>query len=375
MIPKINAKYSLMNTIKGIVYALIGKQKYGLHEENNTYCVNHARTGLRMALSALQLPANSKIGVGMYNCYTVMNAIKIAGYQPVFIDVTTDFVLDLKDLESKKNQLSALIVTHLFGIPNDMTQIAAICTGMPIIEDCAHAFLSKDSQQQALGTKGDFAIYSIGQGKFPSIGDGGLLQVNNQSYLPYIEQEYTNLFSYSKIKDALSCVAAFSKSILHKPLIYRFILPIKKRSQDKKLSTTTYGHVEKKMATSVYKRYREEQPYYLTYLQQQQNNTREILQHVQHIADCYIPFMDTNNYNCFMLPIVANNRDAIIQKFAKQGVEIAPHFAKCIEWGMLFGYEQGNCEQAENLAKKMLVIPVHYNLSKQQLHTISKALQ
>ena len=76
-----------------------------------------------------------------------------------------------------------------------------------------------------------------------------------------------------------------------------------------------------------------------------------------------------------MLPIVSENRNTIIKKCERKGIEIVPHFSKCIQWGKLFGYTLGDCTNAEKLAQHMLVIPVHYNLSKQQLHTISKALQ
>lgn len=367
MIPKINAHWSFANVFRAIKH-LVNRQP--IEPKGDSLFVNHARTGLRMALSALQLPANSKVGVGMYNCYTVMNAIKIAGYIPVFIDVTNDFRLDSRDLTKKKKDISALIVTHLFGIPNNMDEISYICQNIPIIEDCAHAFLSKDSQGRLLGHRGDFAIFSIGQGKFPSIGDGGILQINNKRFEPFVTEDYRQLKKSTLSKEIFALLVSLGKSLLHNPFIYPLIVSIKKRQQTRQLSESTYGHCEGQMARYVLAQYEREQPNFEAYRLKQQEHTRLVLAKLKTVQNISIPTIDTYNNNCFMLPIVCENRDLFISKFAASGVEVAPHFAKSIEWGSLFGYKKGECPNAEQLAKKMVVIPVHYRLKNKYLKSI-----
>ncbi|MFA6808864.1 MAG: DegT/DnrJ/EryC1/StrS family aminotransferase [Eubacteriales bacterium] len=372
MIPKINVHFSLYTAGKAFIEVL--QRKPTPTPQENFFFINHARTGLRIALTALQLPPNSKIGVGMYNCYTVMNAIKKAGYIPVFIDVTNDFLLDIQDLKKKNKDISALIVTHLFGIPNNMDEITYICQNIPIIEDCAHAYLSKDSSGVLVGMRGDCSVYSIGQGKFPSIGDGGILQVNNAKLLPIVEQEYSKLANSTLKQEIMAIAQSVVKSVLHKPFIYRFVLPLKRKSQEKKMSENTYGHTEKHIYSYVLSLYKKEKPRVTTYLKKQQNNVRRLLPILENIKDVYVPCIDTDNNNCFMLPFVCEDRISLIRNCEKNGIEIAPHFSKCIEWGHLFGYTLGDCPNAEKLAQQMLVIPCSYNLSKSQVKKIVNVL-
>ena len=51
-----------------------------------------------------------------------------------------DLRIDKGDLKRKSSQLSALIVTHLFGIVNDVCAIKKEFPQLVIIEDCAHAY-------------------------------------------------------------------------------------------------------------------------------------------------------------------------------------------------------------------------------------------
>ena len=135
----------------------------------NEFLLNHARSGILLALQALKLAPQSKVGVMAYNCHTVFNAVAQADCIPVFLDVTDGMTIDVEDLNKKVSGLSALVVTHLFGIQNDVALIRTKYPHLPIIEDCAHAYGITDIQ-------GDFAVFSIGQGKLPSLGDGGILQ-------------------------------------------------------------------------------------------------------------------------------------------------------------------------------------------------------
>lgn len=64
-----------------------------------------------------------------------------------------------------------IFVNHEFGYPY-MKLESLKDYGLPIIEDCAHAFVSKDAESK-IGTVGDFVIYSLP--KFFSMQIGGIL--------------------------------------------------------------------------------------------------------------------------------------------------------------------------------------------------------
>lgn len=69
----------------------------------------------------------------------------------------------------------AIVVTHLFGNPCDMTGIMAVAAKhkIPVIEDCSQAFLAK-WDGKFIGTFGAIGCFSLQQGKHITCGEGGL---------------------------------------------------------------------------------------------------------------------------------------------------------------------------------------------------------
>ncbi|GAA1408462.1 aminotransferase class I/II-fold pyridoxal phosphate-dependent enzyme [Catellatospora sp. NPDC049111] len=69
----------------------------------------------------------------------------------------------------------AVIVTHMWGNPCAMTDIAAYCEsrGLLLFEDCSHAHFASWNGQR-IGTFGDMAVFSTNQ-KAITTGEGGLL--------------------------------------------------------------------------------------------------------------------------------------------------------------------------------------------------------
>ena len=70
----------------------------------------------------------------------------------------------------------AIVATHLFGHPCDMQPVMDLAArhGLPVIEDCAQAFLATD-RGRPVGTIGDIGIFSLQQGKHATCGEGGLV--------------------------------------------------------------------------------------------------------------------------------------------------------------------------------------------------------
>ena len=83
--------------------------------QEGEYLLNHARTGIVLALKAT-LPNGGRVGVVAYNCHTVANAVDNAGCTPIFLDVTEELKIDLN---SVPDDLDAIVVTNLFGIRNE----------------------------------------------------------------------------------------------------------------------------------------------------------------------------------------------------------------------------------------------------------------
>ena len=93
---------------------------------------NTGRTSLYAILKAMELPAGAKIGVPLFCCSVVFNAICQAGLSPCFIDSNMeDCNLSVDDLRKKRPDLAAVVAVHMFGKPCDMDAILDVAGNYP----------------------------------------------------------------------------------------------------------------------------------------------------------------------------------------------------------------------------------------------------
>jgi len=116
---------------------------------------------------------------------TDMGALTPILYQgaiPVFADVdpTTCNVTAQTIAARLSPKTKAIIVTHLFGNPCNMTEIMNLASSrsIPIIEDAAQALLA-EHRGHVVGTIGAIGCFSLQQGKHITTGEGGLVVTND----------------------------------------------------------------------------------------------------------------------------------------------------------------------------------------------------
>ena len=312
------------------------------------FLLNHARCGIMLALKALNLPAGSSVGVMAYNCHTVFNAIAQAGFSPSFIDVTHRLVLDLEDLRRKRSSIKALIVTHLFGFVNDIASIRQEFPDLPIIEDGAHATgLDKYS--------GDFTVFSIGQGKLPSLGDGGILHVNNKAFLEKTKQLIKSLPDYSFAGEFRLFGALLFKSLLYQPWIYPWLTQPLKRNR--KPSSGIETIFPRKMSAGVRALYQAELKTLPETIRQRRQNATKMGVFLEKIPGVKEVF--TGSINGFMVVVWCEDLASVRDDLRKQGIEAETHFSNCLHWAQSFGYTEGLCPNTEIILGHLLMVPTY----------------
>jgi perosamine synthetase len=119
---------------------------------------------------------------------TDMGALTPILYQggiPVFAEVDpVTLNLTAKTIEAALSpRTKAIVVTHLFGNPCDMNEIMELARSrnIPVIEDCAQAFLAR-SGNQYVGTFGAIGCFSTQQGKHMTTGEGGFVVSNDDAF-------------------------------------------------------------------------------------------------------------------------------------------------------------------------------------------------
>ena len=311
--------------------------------KENEYLLNHARSGIILALRS-SLPNGGRVGVMAYNCDTVANAILNANCEPIFVDVTEDLHIDVDSLKDKS--LDAVVVSNLFGIHNDINKISALYPNLIIIVDNAHGY--------GLPIEGDFTVYSIDQGKFPSIGRGGILHVNNVEYKDKIQELYDNVSSYSFLQQIILFCKMIVNALLHLPLVYG-IVTIKLKS-NRKVRNSKEEVVIKRMPNGISKIYNKVMPKINALIEQRKSNAEQISLSVKN------EFNDVSllcGMNAFMLVAKLNEPNKLKERLADNGIESATHFSNAIVWAKQFGYADGSCPTAERLTKELLMIPTY----------------
>jgi perosamine synthetase len=118
---------------------------------------------------------------------TDMGALTPILYQtaiPVFADVDPrTWNVTAESIEKCiSDRTKAIIVTHLFGNPCEMTEIMALANarGIPVIEDSAQGFLASHNGQ-SVGSIGNIGCFSLQQSKHITTGEGGIVTTNDDA--------------------------------------------------------------------------------------------------------------------------------------------------------------------------------------------------
>lgn len=135
-----------------------------------------------------------KIGVQVYTCRSVLQAIVRTGNEALFHDINTDYFSSNPEAIQFK-ELDVLILTHLFGIPNPYYEtIISHCrrNNVIVLEDLA---MSRDIKVDGIpvGSMSDAQSYSFGFDKPVSCYKGGKLIINNEEIDIIARSDYESL--------------------------------------------------------------------------------------------------------------------------------------------------------------------------------------
>ncbi|ARD48304.1 DegT/DnrJ/EryC1/StrS aminotransferase family protein [Sporosarcina sp. P33] len=149
------------------------------------YCAafNSCGSSIYVALKSIGVQPGDKVLCNAFTLAPVPGAIKNAEAQPVFVEITKDYVTDLDDLEQKAKDSGAkyFLLSHMRGHIADMDRVVEICERhhITLIEDCAHTMGAKWNGRHT-GTFGAAGCFSTQTYKHLNSGEGGLLVTDDE---------------------------------------------------------------------------------------------------------------------------------------------------------------------------------------------------
>jgi dTDP-4-amino-4,6-dideoxygalactose transaminase len=120
-----------------------------------------ARNAVWDAVRLLGL-AGKPVLMPAYHHGVELETLLAAGVQPIFYRVDAQMRCDWDHARSQAANAAALYVIHYAGFPQDMAAARQLANqlGVPLIEDCALALLSRDGEKP-LGSSGDVSVFCL----------------------------------------------------------------------------------------------------------------------------------------------------------------------------------------------------------------------
>ena len=315
-------------------------------------CAN-GTDALQIALMALDLPSGCEIIVPTFNYVAAVEVIALLGFKPVFVDAhPTYFNMDVSQIEKLITpQTKAIIPVHLFGQSVDMDGVMEIAQKhhLYVIEDNAQAigatYTSESGTSKKTGTIGHIGTTSF----FPSknlgcMGDGGAVFTNDDELAIKLRQianhgqrtkyHFDRVGLNSRL-DTLQA-AVLNIKLQHLPAY------IEARQKAAEAYSSRLSSVEA-----------------LQPPQRNESSTHVFHQYTLQLAN-------------------ASVRDAMKEALKAEGIPSMIYYPKPLHLHRAYqylGYQTGDFPVAEALSQKVLSLPMHTELTSDQLDYICEKVR
>lgn len=307
--------------------------------------LNSGTDAIFLALKALGVGPGDEVITVPNSFVATAGAIVAAGAKPVFVDVASDYNMDVTLIEGAiTSHTRALLPVHLTGNPADMTSIMKIAEKhkLFVIEDAAQA-VTASVDGKRVGSFGDAGCFSLHPLKNLNVsGDGGALTTISADLHEKVRmlrnhglknRDEIEFFGYNSRLDTLQAMVAI--------------------------------HVMKKVDAVTEAR---------------QRNAAIYDQEFASMGEAVVlPPRRANVTQVFHTYIVrAKERAALIEHLAGKGIETKIHYPipihlqkPCRE----LGYKKGDFPECERQSEEILSLPVHQHLEEKQIYHVAESVK
>jgi len=314
-------------------------------------CAN-GTDALQIALMALELKPGDEVITPDFTFISTVEVIKLLGLKPVLVDVDeTTFNISIEGIkQAMTDKTRAIVPVHLFGQCANMDEIMKLASEnqVYVIEDVAQALGSdyyKEDKTVKAGTIGDIGCTSF----FPSknlgcYGDGGALFTDNEELAGKIKA-IANHGSHKKYyHDRVGVNSRLDT-------LQAAILDVKLKYLDQ------YNHARQEAAS-----YYDKELLGVEYLRIPERNV--FSSHIFH------------QYTLILSEEI--NREAFKEYLKEKGVPSMVYYPVPIHLQGAFkefGYSKGDFPVSEKLAESVLSLPMHTELTDEQLEKITETIK
>lgn len=321
--------------------------------------LNSATAALHLALMVFGFPEGKKVLVPSLTFSATASAILYNRLIPVFVDSDPKTLgMDLEDMKRKYDKdVVAVMPVHYAGHPVPMDELMpwAREKGLKVIEDCAHTAGAK-YKGKTLGTWGDIGCYSFEEKKLMTTGDGGMIVSNNSELLKDVKAYRWVGIDKDNWKTAQTYTDS-NKDAMH--WFYEINLLGYKYNMNDLAAAIGLAQLEKLPAMN--------------------KRRSEIIQmYIEGLKDIdgvepLLPF-EPQSYVYQMFGIRAEKRDELMLHLKAKGIATGCHYTP-LSIQPLFKPLGHNCSFIESEANKFITLPLHADLTNEEVNYVIKAIK
>ena len=361
----------------------------------HVFVFNSGRIGFLAILRALGLKRDDEVLIQGFTCNAVVNPILWSGLKPVFVDIDKQTLnFNFEELEKKiTNKTQVILLQHTFGLPADIDRISAICRehNITLLEDCAHS-LGAEHNGKKIGSFGKASFFSFGRDKVISSVYGGFVATNDNELAEKIKTIQENFDYPSRLWIFQQLLHPVLNELLIKPfygffglgrwilLLFQKTHILSKAVSKKEKVGERAGYLFKKM------------PNGLAILALNQfKKLDKIIKHQkdivflykQGLADMDLDFsLDKQGRIYVRYPILVKKGETndILKQARKQKIFLNDGWRKAVVVPLdtdqrKMGYRKGTCPVAEDIANRIINLPTHIGITKENAEKIVNFLK
>ena len=157
-------------------FSSFNKRKYGI-------AVSSGTAALEVAIKSLNLKKGTEVIIPSFSIISTALCVVKCGLKPILIDCNIEtWNVDAEKVINKiSNKTSAIIITHIYGLPVNLSKIIqkAKQKNIKIIEDAAEV-IGLTYKNKICGSFGDLSTFSFYANKHITTGEGGMIVTNDK---------------------------------------------------------------------------------------------------------------------------------------------------------------------------------------------------
>jgi dTDP-4-amino-4,6-dideoxygalactose transaminase len=320
--------------------AELSKTKYAIGCASGT-------DALLLALRALDIGRGDEVITTPFTFFATAGTIHNVGATPVFVDIEPQSFNIAPDAIAAaiSSKTKAIIPVDLFGQMAAIEKVAAVATGIPIIEDAAQSIGARRQVGGSWRMAGEVATMGT-LSFFPSknlggYGDGGMIVTQDQALATRLRRLR---------------VHGGAKQYFHDEVGY-----------NSRLDTIQAAVLSAKL------------PHLADWSQKRRENARYYTEALGGIDGVCTPTIDPKNESIFnQYTIRAQRRDDLQAHLKSREIgasiyyPLPLHLQPCFAY---LGYREGSCPESEKASKEVLSLPIYPELRRGQLDEVVEAVR